>query len=45
MRGVHVTMALAGVPGKLNAYTRLRSAGLNTIELDVKDENGDVAWL
>jgi len=45
MRGVHVTMALAGVPGKLNAYTRLRSAGLNTIELDVKDENGDVAFV
>jgi hypothetical protein len=45
MRGVHVTMALAGIPGKLSAYTRLRSAGLNTIELDVKDENGDVAFV
>ena len=45
MRGVHVTMALAGIPGKLSAYTRLRRAGLNTIELDVKDENGDVAFV
>ncbi len=45
MRGVHVTMALAGIPGKLSAYTRLRHAGLNTIELDVKDENGDVAFV
>src|SRR3954468_20296532 len=45
MRGVHVTMALAGLPGKLNSYTRLRNAGLNTIELDVKDENGDIAFV
>jgi hypothetical protein len=45
IRGVHVTMALAGIPGKLNAYARLRSAGLNTIEVDVKDENGDVAFV
>src|SRR3954452_13706550 len=44
MRGVHVTMALAGLPGKLDSYVRLRSAGLNTIELDVKDENGEVAF-
>src|SRR5262249_38748260 len=45
MRGVHVTMALAGLPGKLPSYTALRHAGLNTIELDVKDENGDVAFV
>jgi len=45
MRGVHVTMALAGVRGKLEEYVALRRAGLNTIELDVKDENGEVAFV
>jgi hypothetical protein len=44
-RGVHVTMALASLPGKLASYTTLRHSGLNTIELDVKDENGDVAFV
>jgi hypothetical protein len=42
IRGVHVTMALASIPGKLEEYTR--TLGLNTIELDVKDENGEVAF-
>jgi hypothetical protein len=41
MRGIHVTMALASIPGKLEEYLSLR--GLNTLELDVKDENGEVA--
>jgi hypothetical protein len=44
IRGVHVTMALAAVPGKIDQYLRLRSHGLNTIELDVKDESGEVAF-
>jgi hypothetical protein len=43
MRGVHVTMALASIPGKLDEYTALR--GLNTIQLDVKDENGEIAFV
>jgi hypothetical protein len=42
MRGVHVTMALASIPGKLGEYLELR--GLNALELDVKDESGDVAF-
>jgi hypothetical protein len=42
IRGVHVTMALASIPGKLDEYAAL--PGLNTIELDVKDENGEVAF-
>jgi hypothetical protein len=42
IRGVHVTMALASIPGKIDEYLALD--GLNTIELDVKDENGDVAF-
>ena len=44
VRGVHVTMALASVRGKLDEYYSLQSWGLNTIELDVKDESGEVAF-
>jgi hypothetical protein len=43
IRGVHVTMALASLPGKLQEYLAL--PGLNTIELDVKDENGRVGFV
>ncbi len=44
IRGVHVTMDLASLPGKLAEYVALRKDGLNTIELDVKDENGQVGF-
>ena len=44
VRGVHVTMALASIPGKLDEYIAMKDDGLNTIELDVKDENGEVAF-
>lgn len=44
VRGVHVTMALASIPGKLDQYIAMKKDGLNTIELDVKDENGEVAF-
>ena len=44
VRGVHLTMALAGIPGKLDQYIAMKRYGLNTIELDVKDENGQVGW-
>jgi hypothetical protein len=40
---VHVTMSLASLPGKLNEY--LTMPGLNTLELDVKDENGRVGFV
>jgi len=43
VRGVHVTMALASIPGKLEQYMKV--PGLNTIELDVKDESGRVAFV
>ncbi len=43
IRGVHVTMALASIPGKLDEYLGL--SGLNTIELDVKDENGEIGFV
>jgi hypothetical protein len=45
IRGVHVTMALASIPGKIDQYIALKRDGLNTIELDVKDENGEVAFV
>jgi hypothetical protein len=43
VRGVHVTMGLASLSGKFEQY--LAIPGLNTIELDVKDENGKVGFL
>ena len=45
IRGVHVSMDLAGIPGKLASYLALRKDGLNTIELDVKDETGEVGFV
>ncbi|MDQ3859074.1 MAG: putative glycoside hydrolase [Actinomycetota bacterium] len=44
MRGIHVTMALPTLPGKLNEYLSYSRYGLNTLELDVKDENGKIAF-
>jgi len=43
IRGVHVTMSLASLRGKLQQYLAL--PGLNTIELDVKDESGRVGFV
>jgi hypothetical protein len=45
VRGIHVTMALASIEGKLEEYLELVEEGLNTIELDVKDENGEVGFV
>ena len=44
IRGVHVTMALASLDGKLDEYFALTSSGMNTLQLDVKDENGEVGF-
>jgi len=44
IRGVHVSLGLASIPGKLDQYVALRAYGLNTIELDVKDENGRIGF-
>jgi hypothetical protein len=44
MRGVHVTGALASLPGKFEEYVRYTRYGLNTIELDVKDEGGEIGF-
>lgn len=45
IRGVHVTGALASLPGKLQQYVRYTRYGLNTIELDVKDEGGEIGFV
>ncbi len=45
VRGVHVTMALASLEGKFDEYLALTDEGLNTIELDIKDENGEVGFV
>jgi hypothetical protein len=43
VRGVHVTMSLASLKGRLEQY--LAVPGLNAVELDVKDESGRVAFV
>ncbi len=45
VRGVHVTMGLAGLEGKIDEYVALKAYGLNTIEVDVKDENGKIGFV
>jgi len=44
IRGVHVTMTLMTLPGKFDEYLKLAQDGATAIEIDVKDENGDVAF-
>jgi hypothetical protein len=44
IRGVHVTMGLASLPGKLEEYVDLEREGLTSIELDVKEENGRIGF-
>jgi hypothetical protein len=44
IRGVHVTMGLASLPGKLDEYLDLQRDGLTAVELDVKEENGQVGF-
>jgi hypothetical protein len=44
IRGVHVTVGLASLPGKLQDYIDLEREGLTAIELDVKEENGKVGF-
>jgi hypothetical protein len=45
IRGVHVTMALAALPGRLQHYVGLQRDGLTALELDVKDENGEIGFV
>ena len=45
IRGVHVSMGLASLPGKLEEYLDLGRDGLTALELDVKDENGQIGFV
>lgn len=45
IRGVHISLGLASIPGTLDEYVGLTEVGLNTIELDVKDEEGKIGFL
>jgi hypothetical protein len=42
IRGIHVTGPLMTLTGKLDSYLAMKKDGLNTIELDLKDESGNV---
>lgn len=45
VRGVHVTMPLVAQPGKMDEFIALSAAGLNTLQIDVKDEEGRIAFV
>src|SRR3970040_2661251 len=44
IRGIHVTMGLASLPDKLEQYLALERDGLTAVELDVKDEHGQIRF-
>ena len=44
MRGIHVTGPLASLPGRLDTYLALSARGLNTIQMDIRDEGGVVSF-
>jgi hypothetical protein len=45
IRGVHVTGPLMSLPGKFQQYLALKKYGLNALEVDLKDEAGNVSFL
>jgi hypothetical protein len=44
VHGIHVSLAVAGTPTHMNQFFDLTTKGLNTLEIDVKDENGQVGF-
>jgi hypothetical protein len=44
IRGVHITGPLMSLPGKFDEYLALTKYGLNTVEIDLKDESGNVSF-
>jgi hypothetical protein len=44
IRGVHITGPLMTLPGKFREYLALARHGLNTVEVDLKDESGNVSF-
>jgi hypothetical protein len=45
IRGVHITGPLMSLPGKFAQYLALEKDGLNTVEIDLKDESGNVSFV
>ena len=45
IRGVHITGPLMSLPGKYTQYLALKKDGLNTVEIDLKDESGNVSFV
>jgi hypothetical protein len=45
IRGVHITGPLMSLQGKFAEYLALKRDGLNTVEVDLKDESGNVGFL
>ena len=45
IRGVHITGPLMSLPGRFQQYLALKKKGLNTVEVDLKDESGNVGFL
>jgi len=45
IRGVHITGPLMSLPGKFAQYLALKRDGLNTVEIDLKDEDGNVSFV
>ncbi|HET8528800.1 MAG TPA: putative glycoside hydrolase [Gaiellaceae bacterium] len=45
IRGVHVTGPLMSLPGRFAKYLALTKQGLNTVEVDLKDESGNVSFV
>jgi hypothetical protein len=45
IRGVHITGPLMSLPGKYAQYLALKKDGLNTVEIDLKDESGNVSFV
>jgi hypothetical protein len=44
VRGVHISLGIAASKSRMNEFMNLTSKGLNTLEIDVKDENGEVGY-
>ena len=44
VRGVHISLGIAASTSRMNEFMNLTSKGLNTLEIDVKDENGEVGY-
>jgi hypothetical protein len=45
IRGVHITGPLMSLQGKFAQYLDMKRDGLNTVEVDLKDESGNVSFL